>query len=75
MQIAEIERRHVERALTGPRLAPQPIKYKTGKIGRNDPCPCGKGDNRRVMTGDGVKDVFFPFKFKYCCSKVVAARM
>jgi preprotein translocase subunit SecA len=35
----------------GEEAAPQPVKNKKGKIGRNDPCPCGSGKKYKKCCG------------------------
>jgi preprotein translocase subunit SecA len=35
----------------GEESAPQPVKRKEGKIGRNDPCPCGSGKKYKKCCG------------------------
>jgi preprotein translocase subunit SecA len=31
--------------------APQPVQRKNGKVGRNDPCPCGSGKKYKKCCG------------------------
>jgi preprotein translocase subunit SecA len=35
----------------GEETAPQPVKRKNGKVGRNDPCPCGSGKKYKKCCG------------------------
>jgi len=57
-----IERKGVSRAnvnnVGGAPVKKQPVK-KAKKVGRNDPCPCGK------WKADGSR----PLKYKECCGK------
>jgi preprotein translocase subunit SecA len=35
----------------GEEAAPQPVQRKGGKVGRNDPCPCGSGKKYKKCCG------------------------
>jgi preprotein translocase subunit SecA len=34
-----------------PKEAPSPVKRQQGKVGRNDPCPCGSGKKYKKCHG------------------------
>ena len=63
------------------------IRRKRRKIGRNEPCPCGRTKQRRVVESDkahvykyvdlGVDAgilVDFPVKYKHCCGNIINQR-
>ena len=36
--------------------APEPVKRAAGKVGRNDPCPCGSGKKYKKCHGAGAAE-------------------
>ncbi len=66
----------------------KPIRRRSRKIGRNEPCPCGRTKQVIVAeaptdwkeSGDGLGEVVtetctVPIKYKHCCGKIENQRM
>ena len=53
-------------------MACDPVRPGSMKIGRNDPCPCGKRNEKSLewrLVDGAMKQVPRPMKFKNCCHR------